>query len=116
MDKALDFLSAQFDSFNILPVERLPDTLDQFFINCAVDVISASMVYLAALLRYHSRSRLSGIMRSPWTARSYVLRDSALNLKTNVERFNRSVDSMNLKSTVKTYEVLEGMSSSFPLV
>jgi hypothetical protein len=106
----LDFMSQQFASFSIL--EELPkdDAQRENVISCAVDVISASMAYLTVQIREHSRSGLSVVVRSVLPIKAHAMDQQ---LRASVDSFNRALSLMNIKATLKTFELLEGTPSAF---
>ena len=105
-------MSQQFESFRVL--EELPkdDAQREDVISRAVDIISASMAYLAAQIRKHSRSAFHGVVRSVLTIDDHVMERR---FRTAVDNFNGALGLMNIKATLKTFELLEGMPSAFAL-
>jgi hypothetical protein len=106
-------MSQQFESFHIL--EELPkdDGQRKYVISCAVDIISASMAYLAAQIWEHSHSSFRGAMRSVLTINNGAI---DRHVRAAVDNFNRALTLMNMKATLKTSELLEGMPSALAFI
>jgi len=121
LDKALDYFVQQLEELEVVSV--LPDDIDQrdYILNRALDVRSASMLYLAVHLRHRS-TPLGTLGSSNFSFNAYIsgrvfktffigdekITDSEKYLSASVASYGRALGSIHARVSIKSYELLKG--------
>jgi len=121
LDNALDYFVQQLEELEVVSV--LPDDIDQrdYILNRALDVRSASMLYLAVHLRHRS-TPLGTLGSSNFSFNAYIsgrvfktffigdekITDSEKYLNASVASYGRALSSIHARVSIKSYELLKG--------
>jgi len=121
MSKNLDYICSQLANLDV--VEEVPENLPHRdrLVNRAVDVRSASMLYIAIQLKHDQNSfGLAGlvprwfsltiqgtVLKTIFTGDKKIM-DTETYLKDSVNEYNKTMNNMNLRIIVKMYKFLRG--------